>query len=128
MSPLTRSALAAAAALASFAASARDFPPMDIMAPHDTPDTAAERIVVPDLASDIATPHGDAGIENANASPPSPPDVRDAAMPVLEVGDVLSVRARDERGGRDDKGERDEKGERDDKGGKGDKPGGRDGG
>jgi len=115
MSPLARAALAAAAALASFAAPARDFPPMDIMAPHDTPDAAADRIVVPELASDVATRHGDAGIENANASPP---DARDAAMPILEMGDVLSVRAHDDRRERDDKG---------DKGEKGDKPGGRDG-
>jgi len=116
MSPLARSALAAAAALASFAAPAREFPPMDIMGPYDTPDAAAERIVVPELPGDLARRHGEAGIENANAGPP---DVRDAAMPVLEVRDVLSVRARDERGERDDEGERDKDGH---------KPGGRDGG
>ena len=116
MSPIARLAAVAVAALASLPAGAREFPPMGVMGPYDTPDMAADRIVLPEQARDIGPHHVEAGVENANAIAP---DVRETEVPVLDVVDLGGGHERREGGDKPEK----ESG-KPDKPDKPDKPGG----
>jgi hypothetical protein len=107
-----------AAIAAAAAANAGEFPPMDVMGPYDTPAAAADRITIPEPATEAGQQHSEIAIERVN-----PTGVADTVLgnlpgagsaPPVEVGDVGDVGGRDPPG--DD--ERDD----DDDGGKPEKP------
>lgn len=59
---------AIAMAFAASAVGAAELQPMDVMGPYDTPAVAAERIALPEQASDAGRQHSDVAIERANAA------------------------------------------------------------
>ena len=73
--------VALASALVFPAAGASDLPPMDVMGPYDTPESASDRIVMPEQAGDAGLPRSEAGVENASAVPPEPPDLPIVGLP-----------------------------------------------
>ena len=72
---------ALASALVISAAGAGDLPPMDVMGPYDTPESASDRIVMPERASDAGVSRPEAGVENTNAVPPEPPQLPIIGLP-----------------------------------------------
>jgi hypothetical protein len=63
-----RFAAACATAFAACAAGAAELQPMDVMGPTDTPAVAADRIALPEQASDAGRQHSEFAIERAYAA------------------------------------------------------------
>lgn len=93
---------------------ANEFPPMDVMSPYDTPAAAAERITIPEPASEAGQQHPEFAIERVN-----PTGVADTVIgSVPGAGGEHRVDVGDLGGGRDKPGKPDD----DDDDGDGGKP------
>lgn len=104
---LATAIISALAVEAATVVSAKEFPPMDVMSPYDTPAAATGRITVPEPASEAGQQHPEFAIERVNPAAVaegvlgSPPGAGTGHH--LEVGD-LGGRDKPEKPDDDDRG------------------------